>query len=259
MLTKSQVKYIQSLSQKKFRDSENAFVAEGQKIINDLLDAGNVRPLHIYAMADWLKLQGHLDMETVEVNEKELERISFLKSPQQALAVFEKPIFPDFEPKTALKGNLTLMLDSIQDPGNLGSLIRTADWFGIRQIISSKNSADPFSPKIIQSTMGSIARVRVMQIDLVDFLNEQDPSIPVFSTVLEGKSLYQMEAVPEAILIIGNESRGISPGLISLSSLKITIPKIGQSGAESLNASVAAAVVIAWLRRPGSGNGLVKL
>ncbi|HLK31432.1 MAG TPA: TrmH family RNA methyltransferase, partial [Puia sp.] len=159
MLTKSQAKYIQSLSQKKFRDEEHAFVAEGPKIINELLDAGNVELIQLFALKDW---ESRKEIAMNIISEKELERISFLQTPNEVLGIFKKPVFG----KHDFSGKISLMLDGIQDPGNLGTIIRTSDWFGIDNIICSKDSADVFNPKVVQSTMGSIARVQVIYEDI---------------------------------------------------------------------------------------------
>src|ERR1035438_5738121 len=194
MLVKSQAKYIQSLSQKKFRDEENAFVAEGPKIINELLSTANVELLHLYALRNWINDNAKLiasvpSNKITEIKEIEIERISFLQTPNQALAVFKKPFFgkPSFENK------ITLLLDGIQDPGNLGTIVRTADWFGIENIICSKESADVFNPKTVQSTMGSIARVQVKYEDLKIFLDTYS-CIAVYAASLKGKNLFEMRS-----------------------------------------------------------------
>ena len=250
MLVKSQAKYIQSLSQKKFRDEQNAFVAEGPKIINELLSAGNVEMMNLYGLKNWIDDNAKLPRsfhsnQITEIRESELERISFLQTPNNVLAVFKKPFFgkPSFENK------ITLLLDGIQDPGNIGTIVRTADWFGVENIICSKESADVFNPKTVQSTMGSIARVQVVYEDLKLFTDHHS-GIPVYATALNGKNLFEMNAVKEAFILIGNESKGINKDLLELAEQKITIPKTGE--AESLNAAVAAGIVLAHLIRVNS-------
>jgi len=247
MLIKSQVKYIQSLSQKKFRDDENAFVAEGPKIINELLAAANVETLSLYALKSWIDNNAEIIKslqanQVIEMKENELERISFLQTPNHVLGVFKKPFFgkPSFEKK------ITILLDGIQDPGNLGTMIRTADWFGIENIICSKDSADIFNPKVVQSTMGSISRIQVLYEDLKTFIDDH-ANIPVYATALNGKNLFEMNPIEEGFILIGNESKGVHEELLALTKEKITIPKIGN--AESLNAAVAAGIVMAWMRR----------
>lgn len=246
MLVKSQVKYIQSLSQKKVRDEEGLFVAEGPKIINDLLHAGNLFLHQLFATEAWLQensaTAGLIDSrQVIQVNDKEMERLSFLKTPHEVLAVFRKPVF-----KGPLKweGRWTLLLDTIQDPGNLGTIIRSADWFGVDQVVCSVDSADWLNPKVVQATMGSIARVRVEYQDLAAIL-ENNQQVPVYAAVLEGTPLDKMKSSKEDILIIGNESKGIHPSLLNASINKVTIPRKG--GAESLNAAVATGILLSHL------------
>ncbi|RYY30151.1 MAG: RNA methyltransferase, partial [Chitinophagaceae bacterium] len=161
MLVKSKVKYIQSLSQKKFRDEEGVFVAEGPKIINELLAGGRAVPVEIFALQSWFDghatlVARHPDIMVIPVSESELERISFLSTPNEVLGVFKKPVFE--QTKTS---GLILLLDNLQDPGNLGTIIRCADWFGVNRIVCNPGSADHFNPKVVQSSMASIVRVEV--------------------------------------------------------------------------------------------------
>lgn len=246
MLVKSQVKYIQSLSQKKFRDEEGVFVAEGPKIINDLLHEGKLLLQQAFATREWLNANAATrnqisDHQLVEVDEKELERISFLNTPNEILAIFRKPVYNN---PLQWEGKWSLLLDTIQDPGNLGTIIRSADWFGVEQVICSPESADWLSPKVVQSTMGSIARVRVEYHDLASTL-ENTGTVPVYAAVLEGDPLNTIKASKEGILIIGNESKGIHPSLLASSVNKVTIPRKG--GAESLNAAVATGILLSHL------------
>ncbi|MFT4024661.1 MAG: TrmH family RNA methyltransferase, partial [Flavihumibacter sp.] len=152
MITKKQVKYIQSLSQKKLRDSEKQFVAEGPKVVDELLAAGNLQPVAVYATAEWIEKRPAGSLPVQEISTADLERISFLTTANQVLAVFEKPV------PLAATGSWQLLLDGIQDPGNLGTIIRIADWFGISTVVCSPDTADVFAPKVVQSTMASIAR-----------------------------------------------------------------------------------------------------
>jgi len=242
VLVKSQVKYIQSLGQKKFRDEDGSFIAEGVKIINELLFASNTSLIRLFASEDWIErnsamIQGLLPDKLIPVTESELERISFLQTPNQVLGVFRKPVF-----KTAdIQKTITLLLDEIQDPGNLGTMIRMADWFNIRKIFCSKDCADAFNPKVIQSTMGSIARVEVMHADLKTILDNH-PEVPVYAATLDGENINETKKISKGFIMIGNESKGIKPELLKPSVHQITIPKLGQ--AESLNAAVAAGIVI---------------
>jgi TrmH family RNA methyltransferase len=175
------------------------------------------------------------------IDESALQRISFLTTANQVLGIFKKPVFPPFEPT----GGISLVLDGIQDPGNMGTIIRIADWFAVQHIVCSEDSADAFNPKVIQSTMGSIGRVQVLYRPLKSFF-EANPAIPVYAMVLEGRNVFTMDPISEGLLIIGNESKGISEELLQeLKYERITIPKKGK--AESLNAAVATGIVLSHL------------
>jgi TrmH family RNA methyltransferase len=246
MLVKSKIKYIQSLGQKKLRDELGVFVAEGPKIIKEFLAAENVKPVNIFATRNWIEttaaFRGGFSLdEIIEVTDQELERISFLQSPNQVLGVFEKPVFD----AGFGEGGLVLLLDEIQDPGNLGTIIRTADWFGIKKMLCSSNGTDAFNPKVVQSSMGSLARVRVIYEDLESFLTNNS-GIPVYATTLDGENIFDSKKISRAFILIGNESKGISESLLRLSTQRVTIPKWGD--AESLNAATAAGIVMAVLR-----------
>jgi TrmH family RNA methyltransferase len=244
MLVKSQVKYIQSLSQKKLRDQEGVFVAEGPKIINELLRASNVRPRQLFATEEWLQQNPAADPEiVVPVTASELERISFLQTPHQVLGIFSKP---DFPAAIAWNNVISLMLDTIQDPGNLGTIMRCADWFGVQQIVCSRDCADVFNPKVVQSGMGSISRVQVIYEDLAAFLDQHN-NIPVYAATLKGESIYHMQGIQSGIILIGNESKGIHEELLAKSQHRITIP--GRGGAESLNAAVATGIILSHIAR----------
>ncbi|HEY1019685.1 MAG TPA: RNA methyltransferase [Sediminibacterium sp.] len=241
MLSKNELKYIQSLCQKKQRQEERLFLVEGAKLVEELLQTGlNVRK--IYALPVWAEKHRHLPQLT-EITEEELEKISNLQTPNQVLALVEQPE-PAAEP--VLANQLTLVLDTIQDPGNLGTIIRIADWFGIRQIVASMDTVELYNPKVIQSTMGSYARVQVCYRPLADFLSAA--TVPVYGALLNGQNMYQVAPLKEGILLIGNESKGIQADLLTFVSHPITIPRIG--GAESLNAAVAAGIIISHLTRP---------
>ncbi|MBO9201825.1 MULTISPECIES: TrmH family RNA methyltransferase [Niastella] len=241
MLIKSQVKYIQSLSHKKLRDSEGVFVAEGPKLINELLSA-RLPLLQLYAVKEWIDVQDkQLAGPVTEITASELERISLLQTPNQVLGIFKKPVFTASRPA---RNTLSLMLDTIQDPGNLGTIIRCADWFGISQIFCSADCADAYNPKVVQATMGSIARVQVVYGELAAMLKEE-PELPTYAAVLNGTDLRQLQPVKEGVIIIGNESKGISPEILALCRNRITIPRHGQ--AESLNAAVATGIILSHI------------
>jgi TrmH family RNA methyltransferase len=242
MISKSQVKYIQSLGQKKYRDQEQVFVAEGPRLVCDLLQSKNVGVTHLYAVSDWLEGNAKLlnGVHTSAVLDRELESMSQLKTPNQVIAVVKK--FEHKEP--ILRANISLVLDTIQDPGNLGTIIRIADWFGINQIICSNDSADMYNSKVVQATMGSIARVNVYYTELYKWL-EQHHEVRVYATMLEGKDVTKLSAIKEGLILIGNEAKGIDERLLQFANEKITIPKKGK--ADSLNAAVAAGIVLACL------------
>jgi TrmH family RNA methyltransferase len=245
MLVKSQVKYIQSLGHKKFRDAEGAFIAEGPRLVKELLESPNISLINGYATKDWLLENEALTAggrAFTEVGVPELERISFLSTAAKVLAIFRKPVFPAVEKPEGI----TLLLDDIQDPGNLGTIVRTADWFGVRRVVCSSATADLFNPKVVQSTMGSIARVEVLYQDLVQYL-DLHPGVPLFATVLDGEPLDQQKKIAEAMVLIGNESRGIRQELVDRARYRIRIP--GHGSAESLNAAVAAGIVLFLIQK----------
>jgi TrmH family RNA methyltransferase len=243
MLSKSQVKYIQSLNQKKLRQENGVFIAEGPKILNELLADKHVEPVAIYGTNGWWQENDDIKNEIpfvsfYEITDNELERISFLSTPHQVLGIFKQPSFSSsFPPEHAV----TLLLDNIQDPGNLGTIIRIADWFGISLIVASRDTADVFNPKVVQSTMGSIARVKVMYEDLAAFMRTHQ-EFPAYATTLQGKPLKEWGTIEKGFLLIGNESKGVSKELLDLSQHHITIPRYGS--AESLNAAVATGIIL---------------
>ncbi|HEY4154382.1 MAG TPA: RNA methyltransferase [Puia sp.] len=245
MLVKSQVKYIQSLGHKKFRDAEGVFVAEGPRMVQELLHCEFTALVKAYATRDWLLENASLipDKNSItEVDQQELERISFLSAAVSVLAVFRKPVFPVMDKPEGI----TLLLDNIQDPGNLGTIIRTADWFGVRRIVCSPDTADLFSPKVVQSTMGSITRVEVLYQDLTEYLDAH-PGIPAYAAMLDGEDLEQLQRIPEGMILIGNESRGVRPELAERAGRRIRIP--GRGSAESLNVAVATGILLFMIQK----------
>jgi RNA methyltransferase, TrmH family len=245
MLLKSRVKYIQSLGQKKFRDQEGVFVAEGPKLINELLHAENVDLVWLFAIKEWIdhnqRLAGKLsDSKVYQIDEAELKRVSYMSTPNQVLGIFRRPVFIPI----GLSHEVSLVLDGIQDPGNLGTIVRTADWFGIKRVICSFDCADVYNPKTIQATMGSICRVLVTYADLKMTLIDL-AGLPVFGAVLDGKNLMELDKIKEGLILIGNESKGIRNELIEQIQYQITIPRQGK--AESLNAAVATGIILSHL------------
>ncbi|GGA87892.1 TrmH family RNA methyltransferase [Puia dinghuensis] len=253
-ITKSQVKYIQSLGHKKFRDTEGVFVVEGPKLTDELLRAPGMRPRVVYALPEWINalpvatrhglMAGPPDVShdatmLRAVEPAELERLSLLSTPNQVIAVFEKPVFP---PPVLDKG-IHLVLDGIQDPGNMGTIVRLADWFGIGTVLCSPDSADVFNPKAVQSTMGSISRVQVLYEEPGAAISAS--GLPVYAALLEGERLYGIGRITRGWIVIGNESKGIRPELQGLATHRVTIPRIGS--AESLNAAVATGIILSHL------------
>ena len=240
MITKNQVKYIQSLGQKKCRDADQVFIAEGPKIVNELLIAENCNVIQIYALKDWIN-NTKTNAEITEVSADELEKISQLNTPNQVFAI-AKIIKWDANPVIA--GNISLALDTIQDPGNMGTIIRLADWFGIKNVFCSMDCADVYNPKVVQSSMGSVARVRTEYTDLSSFLKKNN-DIGIYATVLNGRDITKMEKISEGIIVVGNESKGISEEIFKLANVQITIR--GKGKAESLNAAVATGIILSHL------------
>lgn len=243
MISKNQVKYIQSLGQKKSRDEEKCFVAEGPKLVNELLTAPNCRVVQVYALKEWI--DGHStareNAELIEVSNVELEKISQLTTPNQVLAVVEKI---QWKNDLQIKGTVALALDTIQDPGNMGTIIRLADWFGIMSIFCSLDCVDVYNPKVVQSSMGSISRVSVAYMDIESLLKE-NKDLRIYAAVLNGRDITKMEKIREGIILIGNESKGINEELLKLANVQITIP--GKGKAESLNAAVATGIILSHL------------
>jgi len=242
MLSKTQLKYIQSLGQKKSRDEEGLFIAEGPKIVEEFLTQPAVTVRQVYALKSWFEENKEKvgNTELHEIDETELERVSQLKTPNQVLAVVKK-----FHSNKApdLKNKITLALDTIQDPGNMGTIIRIADWFGIKNIICSNDSADVYNPKVVQATMGSIARVNIVYTDLQKWLRE-NKSIGTYATALSGKPVNAVGKLKDGIIIIGNESKGVHDEILAASE-KISSPRIGE--AESLNAAVATGIILSHI------------
>lgn len=237
MLSKNELKYIQSLCQKKQRTSERLFLAEGTKLVAELLEAGY--PIkNIYALESWAAPLP--DLPITRISPIELEKISTLQTPNQVVVVAEQRE-PTGEP--VLKNKLTLVLDGIQDPGNLGTIIRIADWFGIDQIIASNDTVELYNPKVIQATMGSFLRVKIWYRELEKLLTTIN--VPVYGALLNGTSMYATKPPKEALLVIGNESKGIRENILPYIKHAITIPRTGK--AESLNAAVATGILLAQL------------
>ena len=244
MITKSQQKLIHSLEQKKYRQREGLFVAEGPKVVADLLAMG-FQPVMVF------KEQGAQGQEQ-EVTADELRRISFLQHPQGVLSVFRIPATTHHSPLTTHR--LYLALDGVQDPGNLGTIIRIADWFGIDTLYCSTDTADAWAPKVVQATMGSIARVHIIYTDILPLLDEAEKAgIPVYGTLLDGRNIYEEQLTAGGIIVMGNEGNGISTSVRERITRRLLIPDFHQgSTADSLNVAIATAITCSEFRRRNS-------
>ena len=248
MLSKTHTKYIQSLQYKKFRDELGLFIAEGPKVVMDLLNSRKFVCNELFGLEEWIKENSKLpafanDISITVVKDFELEKISTLSTAHSVVAVFKKRK-QNFSIKISDK--ITLALDSIQDPGNLGTIIRIADWFDVTDIVCSIGCADMYNAKVVQSTMGSLGRVNIIYTDLVEWLKE-NKKIKIYAASLEGRDVKTVGKLKEGILIIGNEAHGVSEEVMELVNEKITIPKMGE--AESLNAAVAAGIILSHIKQ----------
>jgi RNA methyltransferase, TrmH family len=244
MLSKSDIQLVKSLRSKKFRQKYNQFIVEGEKAVTELLQ-GNLKTVHVYGTQEWETLYLPLlkNVDFTKVKNDELERLSGFEQPNKALAIVEIP--ETKINKTTWEQPLSIALDFVQDPGNMGTIIRIADWYGIQHIFCSPDCVDVYNPKVINATMGSYARVQVHYINLEQMLAPH--ALRLFACVMDGKPVYEITKAEKPIVIIGNEGKGISPAILALAKNKISIPRRG--GAESLNAAVATAVVVDNLAR----------
>ena len=265
MISKNKIKYIRSLELKKNRNKEGKFVAEGFKVVDDLLA---LQPADlIVATQEWLHGKHFADQtEVIEVTEEELKKVSFLQHPQQVLAVFrqdtcsnqqdcnnsqEEAEEKSFGFSKIDTQELSLALDGVQDPGNLGTIIRIADWFGITHIYCSQDTADVYNPKVVQATMGSIARVKVEYGNLLALVESLPADVPVYGTLLDGDNIYQQQLENRGLIVMGNEGKGISPALAKKVNHRLLIPNFpeGRATADSLNVAIATAITCSEFRR----------
>lgn len=240
MLSKNQIKLISSLQQKKYRFANQLFFAEGVKVIQELVKS-NFELEHLYTTKeDFKEITSH--KKTI-ITENELNKLSALATPNTCLAVFKIPL----ESKI-IESGLILALDSIRDPGNMGTILRLCDWFGIQQLICSKETVDIYNPKVVQATMGSISRVNVSYVNLEAFLGET--KLPVFGTFMDSDNIYKATLPQEGIIVMGNEANGISESIEKLVTKRITIPRFGELQiTESLNVATATAIILSEFRR----------
>jgi TrmH family RNA methyltransferase len=238
LVSKSQIKLITSLQQKKYRNKLELFVAEGPKVINELITA----KLQLQSL--YSTVEGLFKNENVQViSEKELSKISSLKNANNSLAVFKIP-----NKKTYVENGITVVLDSIQDPGNLGTIIRLCDWFDVTNLICSLNTVDCFNPKVIQATMGSIVRVNIIYTDIEEFLSKS--KFTIYVGAMDGANIYKEKLPDQAIIVVGNEANGVSTKIMDLANNKITISQFGvNQETESLNVATAAAILLSEFKR----------
>lgn len=238
MISKADIKHIRSLQRKKFRDQHNEFVIEGQKLLNEALEHKPELIKTIYT-SDLDQVEIKADLNIVEISNKELSQISSLRSPQPFATVCRK------NSEEEIDSSLILALDDIQDPGNMGTILRLAAWFGIKDIVVSEGCVDIYNPKVVQASMGAIFNLNIVQRDLDSFLQEQD--LPVYGALLEGENVYQQKLPQHAIILMGNEGNGIHSGLIKHISIPLSIPKFGSG--ESLNVAMATSILLSEFKR----------
>ena len=258
-ISKAQVKMVRSLQQKKFRDETGLFVAEGEKCVEELCKGFELQ-LKIYSSQNTIT-EG--DDKTVYATPTEIEQMSGLRTPQGVIGVFRKGTRVQCTMYNGTKEELILALDGVQDPGNLGTIIRTCDWFGVHDIVCSKDTADCYNPKVVQATMGALARVRVHYVEMEEWLRQctmHHAPLKIYGTLLEGEDMYEVIGKEQnerkkeegGIIIMGNEGNGISPEVRKLITHPIRIPSYPKNAetSESLNVSIATAIVLAEFRRP---------
>ncbi len=239
MVGKSQIKFIKSLQQKKYRIQHGMFVVEGIKTVRELLGS-NFEAHKVYAINNNLVSAEQVNVELV--SEADLKRISNLKNPNKVLGVFKFPLVKPIEEQGWI-----LALDDVRDPGNMGTIIRLCDWFGVRQLVCSENTVDCFNPKVLQATMGSITRVNIVYTDLLQFIKSSELS--VYGTFMDGENVHVTKMPEKGILVMGNEANGISKEIADLVNHKITIPQFGGQKTESLNVATATAIFLNEIRR----------
>ncbi len=253
MISKNKIKYLKSLEMKKHRQAESVFVAEGPKIVGDLLNAG-FEPTYLVVVecSDFASRLQNFDLNGVQIDfvtADDLRKMSSLEAPQQVLAVLKQPIW-QLDSNVASK-ELCLALDEVQNPGNLGTIIRLAAWFGIEHLFCSKGCADVYNSKTVQATMGGLAHVKVHYVDLVEMIGNLPNGTPVYGTFLDGENLYGRQLEQRGLIVMGNEGRGVSKEVENLVTEKLFIPNYPaeRESTESLNVAIATAIVCAEFRR----------
>jgi TrmH family RNA methyltransferase len=255
-VSKSTIKYIKSLGRKKFRQKYNNFVVEGDKMVRELLQQQPQRVEALYAQQTWLAALPPLPIAQHRIHlitETELRQLSFLTTPNQVLAVVMRDEPPDSA--AALRVGWPLYLDGIQDPGNFGTILRIADWFGVPAVFCAKNCVDPYHPKAVQASMGAFLRVHVIEQEL-EALCRLTPGLPVLGAAMDGENVFESDLPARGLIVIGNEGNGISAEASRWLTGRIAIPAAAHAGAESLNAAVATGIICAVVqhklgRQPG--------
>jgi len=254
MLSKATVKLIRSLDSRKGRRAEGLFVAEGPKLVGELL--GRFVCTRLLATDRWLQAHSHLspDIQIDTVTDDELQRASLQSSPQQVIALFRIPQ-ESVDVQSIAAQQLCIALDGVQDPGNLGTIVRLADWFGVEHIFCSSGTADIWNPKAVQATMGGLARVSVHYVDLADIFRRLPADIPIYGTSLQGDSLWSASLSTHGFIVMGNEGNGVSEEINALCRSRLLIPNYpaGRATTESLNVAMATGIVLAEFRRKMSG------
>ena len=247
-ISKIKIKFIRSLEQKKVRREERVFLAEGPKLTADLL--GHFRCRYLAATDDWLASHNTIEADEIDTATiDEIARASLLKTPQDVIAIFDQR--EEKTEITVIEKQLCLALDDVQDPGNLGTIIRIADWFGIEHIFCSTNTVDVYSPKVVQATMGALSRVHLHYVSLTDLIGKLNKNVPIYGTLLDGTNIYTQELSTTGLIVMGNEGNGITAEVRQLINRKLYIPNYpeGRDTSESLNVAIATAVTCAEFRR----------
>ncbi|MEX6626334.1 RNA methyltransferase [Tenacibaculum pacificus] len=239
-LSKSNLKLITSLQQKKYRQKHQLFIAEGIKVVRELLNS-SLETSHIFTVDTSFEIP--TNVESTIISENDLKKISTLKNPNKVLGLFKIPV-----ENTISETNLTIALDEVNDPGNLGTIIRLCDWFGVTELVCSKNTVDCYNQKVVQSTMGSLTRVNISYVDLPSFLT--DTKLAVYTADMDGENIYEATLPKKAVLVMGNEANGISNEIAAIVKHKLTIPRFGEiQKTESLNVATATAILLSEFKR----------
>lgn len=239
-LSKNNLKLITSLQQKKYRQKHQLFVAEGIKVVNELLNS-SIDASHVFSTDASFIVSKDVDLTIISDNE--LKKISTLKNPNTVLGIFKIPTEKEIN-----NTSFTIALDAVNDPGNLGTIIRLCDWFGVTELVCSKNTVDCYNQKVVQATMGSLSRINILYIDLPEFLSTTN--LPVFTADMDGENIYKKQLPQKAVLVMGNEANGISDEIAAIVKHKLTIPRFGETQqTESLNVATATAILLSEFKR----------